>query len=80
MAKDGVYAADLKIGDVVRLNAQIWRVARVDRYGNDEVEVVLVTPEDNDQLVLNMNPGPIVELITKGLAGRQIWLCGCAAG
>jgi uncharacterized protein YerC len=41
VAKDGVYARDLKIGDIVRLNVQTWRVARIDRYGNDEVEVVL---------------------------------------
>ena len=63
MAKNGVYAGDLKIGDVVRVRAQTWRVARVDRYGSDEVEVVLVTPEDNDQLILNMNPGEIVERV-----------------
>jgi hypothetical protein len=61
MAKIGVYAGDLKIGHVVRFQAQTWRVTRVDPCGQHEVEIVFVKPDESDQLVVNMRPGQILE-------------------
>jgi hypothetical protein len=61
VATVGVYAGDLKIGYVVRVQAEPWRVARVDPCGPDEVEIVFVKPDESDQLVLNMRPGHILE-------------------
>lgn len=37
MAKVGIYAGDLKIGYIVRVPSEMWRVARVDQYDPDEV-------------------------------------------
>ena len=64
MATQGVYAEDLAVGDIVRIDKQVWRVSGVDRMGRDEVEVNLVTPDDTDQLVVNMLSGQIVERVT----------------
>jgi hypothetical protein len=64
VAKEGVYAGDLSIGDIVRVQAQIWRVARVDRCGPDEVEVAFVKPDDSDQLIANLRPGEVIERVT----------------
>jgi hypothetical protein len=61
VAKVGVQAGDLKIGYVVRVQTETWRVAHVDPCGSDEVEILLVKPDESDQFVLNMHPGQIVE-------------------
>lgn len=61
-----MYAGDLKIGDMVRLEGHAWRVTGVDRCGHDEVEVIFVWPDDSDQLVLNMHPGEILERTSEG--------------
>lgn len=54
---------DLRVGDVVRYEGQIWRTADVSLYGHEEVGIVLLRPDNDDQLYLNMHVGQIVELI-----------------
>jgi hypothetical protein len=76
VTKEGVYAGDLKVGDIVRVRTAIWRVSRVAPCGPDEVEVVFVKPDESDQLVLNMHPGQILERLVStqqqpGVRNRQ---------
>ena len=59
MVKIGVYAGDLN--DIVRVQAETWRVSNVFACGRDEVEVVFVNRDDSDHLFLNMHPCQILE-------------------